>query len=128
MNLVSRAAFSALVLLVFGSAVGVVWARHQTRSQFVQLQQLNAERDALDLHVRRYPRRAGFGRLAADIQDICTVRHRAVDTLAHAVESLVSAPIKKRVGGDVDDAHQRRASLPCHPLQEVVHASHFICP
>jgi cell division protein FtsL len=49
MSLVNRAAFSALVLLVFGSAVGVVWARHQTRSQFVQLQQLNAERDALDV-------------------------------------------------------------------------------
>jgi cell division protein FtsL len=49
MNLVSRAAFLALSVLVFGSAVGVVWARHQARSQFVQLQQLNAERDALDV-------------------------------------------------------------------------------
>jgi cell division protein FtsL len=49
MNLVSRATFALLVVLVFGSAVGVVWARHQTRSQFVQLQQLNAERDALDV-------------------------------------------------------------------------------
>jgi cell division protein FtsL len=49
MNLVSRAAFALLVALVFVSAVGVVWARHQTRSRFVQLQQLNAERDALDV-------------------------------------------------------------------------------
>jgi cell division protein FtsL len=49
MKLATRAAFCALALAVFGSAVGVVWARHQTRSQFVQLQQLNAERDALDV-------------------------------------------------------------------------------
>jgi cell division protein FtsL len=49
MSFVSRLAFVVLTLLVFGSAVGVVWARHQARSQFVQLQQLNSERDALDV-------------------------------------------------------------------------------
>ncbi|HEU4653178.1 MAG TPA: cell division protein FtsL [Steroidobacteraceae bacterium] len=49
MNLASRAAFVVLAALVFGSSIGVVWARHQTRSQFVQLQQLTSERDALEV-------------------------------------------------------------------------------
>jgi cell division protein FtsL len=49
MSIANRAALFVLSALVFGSAVAVVWARHQDRSQFVQLQQLNAERDALDV-------------------------------------------------------------------------------
>lgn len=34
---------------LFASAVAVVWSRHQTRTLFVELQTLNAERDALDI-------------------------------------------------------------------------------
>jgi cell division protein FtsL len=35
--------------LLFISAIAVVWSRHETRSLFIQLQGLNAERDALDI-------------------------------------------------------------------------------
>lgn len=35
--------------LLFVSAIAVVWSRHETRSLFIQLQGLNAERDALDI-------------------------------------------------------------------------------
>jgi cell division protein FtsL len=34
---------------LLGSAVAVVWTRHETRSLFIQLQGLNSERDALDI-------------------------------------------------------------------------------
>ena len=38
-----------LWLAVLGSAVQVIYARHKAREVFVQLEQLNAERDALDM-------------------------------------------------------------------------------
>jgi cell division protein FtsL len=34
---------------VFGSALGVVYAKHESRKQFVQLQRLQAIRDELDV-------------------------------------------------------------------------------
>jgi cell division protein FtsL len=38
-----------LWLLVLGSAVQVIYARHKARELFAHLEQLNAERDALDM-------------------------------------------------------------------------------
>jgi len=35
--------------LTFASAVGVIWAKHESRAEFVDLQRLQAERDALDI-------------------------------------------------------------------------------
>jgi cell division protein FtsL len=49
MNLASRAALVLLAAAVFTSAIAVVWARHQTRSLFVQLQQLTSRRDGLEV-------------------------------------------------------------------------------
>jgi cell division protein FtsL len=34
---------------LFASALGVVWSIHETRSLFIELQTLNAERDRLDI-------------------------------------------------------------------------------
>lgn len=34
---------------LFASALAVVWSRHETRTLFVELQALSAERDALDI-------------------------------------------------------------------------------
>ncbi|RDS84418.1 cell division protein FtsL [Dyella monticola] len=43
--------FSLLLLLaaVMVSAIAVVWTRHQSRSLFVQLSQLQSQRDALNI-------------------------------------------------------------------------------
>lgn len=49
MSRVSRWSLPLLWALLFVSAIGVVWTRHETRSLFIQLQQLNSQRDALDI-------------------------------------------------------------------------------
>lgn len=49
MNLALRFSIPVLWVLLLASAVGVVWSRHETRSLFVQLQSMHAERDALDI-------------------------------------------------------------------------------
>lgn len=38
-----------LLVMVVSSAVAVVYARHESRKQFVELQQLSCERDELDI-------------------------------------------------------------------------------
>jgi cell division protein FtsL len=48
MSLFSRCATTLLWCALLASALGVVWSRHETRSLFIQLQGLNAERDQLD--------------------------------------------------------------------------------
>ena len=35
--------------LLLASALGVIWSKHQSRTTFIQLQRLQAERDRLDI-------------------------------------------------------------------------------
>lgn len=39
-----------LILAVIGSGIGVVYAKYLSRSQFVELQRLRAQRDRMDVH------------------------------------------------------------------------------
>jgi cell division protein FtsL len=48
MSLFSRCVIPVLWCVLLASAIGVVWSRHETRSLFIQLQGMHAERDALD--------------------------------------------------------------------------------
>jgi cell division protein FtsL len=48
MNVSVRLLLTLLWFAVLGSALGVVWAKQQERNQFVALQRLEKERDALD--------------------------------------------------------------------------------
>lgn len=45
----ARIWLSVLVLAVVSSALTLVWARHEARSQFVELRTMEAERDGLDI-------------------------------------------------------------------------------
>jgi cell division protein FtsL len=49
MNTFSRWMMPLLWCGLLVSAIAVVWGKHQTRSLFIQLQGLHAERDALDI-------------------------------------------------------------------------------
>jgi cell division protein FtsL len=49
MSALSKVSLLVLWPLLFGSAIAVVWSRHETRSLFIELQTLNADRDALDI-------------------------------------------------------------------------------
>jgi cell division protein FtsL len=49
MSVSSRLSMAVLWLLLLGSAIAVVWSKHEARSMFIQLQGLHAERDALDI-------------------------------------------------------------------------------
>lgn len=49
MSVASRWVVATLWFLLLGSAIAVVWSKHEARSMFIQLQGMNAERDALDI-------------------------------------------------------------------------------
>jgi cell division protein FtsL len=49
MSKTMRLGLLMLWLIVMASAVGVVWSKQQSRNQFVELQQLQKERDQLDI-------------------------------------------------------------------------------
>jgi len=54
MSLVGRGAMALLWGALLVSAVAVVWSRHETRSLFIQLQGLHAERDRLEIEWGQY--------------------------------------------------------------------------
>lgn len=54
MSLVGRGAMALLWAALLVSAVAVVWSRHETRSLFIQLQGLHAERDRLEIEWGQY--------------------------------------------------------------------------
>jgi cell division protein FtsL len=45
----ARVAMPVLGVLLLGSAIAVVWSKHEQRSLFIELQRLHAERDRLDI-------------------------------------------------------------------------------
>ena len=49
MSVSQRLGMTVLWLALLASAIAVVWTKHQARSLFIQMQQLTAERDALDI-------------------------------------------------------------------------------
>jgi len=53
MKLAAALALSILLLAVMASAIGVVYARQQSRLQFVELSRLGAERDDLNFEFGR---------------------------------------------------------------------------
>ena len=53
MRRVGYLALFALLVAVIGSAIGVVYARQESRSLFVELTRLNAERDDLNFEYGR---------------------------------------------------------------------------
>lgn len=53
MKAIGALAISILLLAVIVSAIAVVWARHQGRVSFVELSQLQNQRDALNVEFGR---------------------------------------------------------------------------
>ena len=53
MKAIGALAISVLLLAVMASAIAVVWARHQGRVSFVELTQLQNQRDALNVEFGR---------------------------------------------------------------------------
>lgn len=49
MNALTRLAIPLMWVLVFASCIGVIWSKHQARSLFVELQNLEVERDQLNI-------------------------------------------------------------------------------
>lgn len=49
MNLLRWMLIVLVWAVVFGSALGAIWSKHQARSLFVELQRLEMERDRLDI-------------------------------------------------------------------------------
>ena len=53
MKAAAALAFAVLLLAVMASGIAVVWARHQGRVSFVELSQLQNQRDALNVEFGR---------------------------------------------------------------------------
>jgi cell division protein FtsL len=49
MNGLRVMAVACVWTLLFGSALGAIWSKHQARTMFVELQRLQMERDELDI-------------------------------------------------------------------------------
>ena len=72
-------------------------------------ERLDDGQDAAQLLLQRRPAGAGAGRLAADVEDVGTVRGER-EPAGDRVAGLEPPPaVAERVGGDVDDAHDEAA-------------------
>lgn len=76
-----HAAFGALVALVMGSALGVVYAKYESRKQFVDLQELVKKRDAMTVE---------WGRLLLEQSTLAS--HSRVETLARTRLGMIMPP------------------------------------
>jgi cell division protein FtsL len=72
-------------LLLFGSALGVIWSKHQARTLFVELQRLEKQRDQLDVE---------WGQLK--LQQSKDAAHGRVEQVAR-VQLRMSIPVPNQV-------------------------------
>jgi cell division protein FtsL len=49
MSVTTKILMTISTVLLLTSAIGVIWSKHQSRTAFIELQRLQAERDRLDI-------------------------------------------------------------------------------
>jgi cell division protein FtsL len=49
MNGINKLLIACTAAVVLVSAIGVIWSKHQSRTAFIELERLHAERDRLDI-------------------------------------------------------------------------------
>jgi cell division protein FtsL len=79
MKAVGAVALLVLLLAVLASAIAVVWARQESRTLFVQLTQLQGQRDALNVE---------FGRL--ELEQATWAEPGRIETLARQKLGMVN--------------------------------------
>jgi cell division protein FtsL len=87
MSLTSRVTFAVLWLALLAAAIAVVWSKHEARSLFIELQRLNAERDALDIE---------WGQLKLE-QSAWAVHGRVEQTARLNLKMVVPRPDEVRI-------------------------------
>lgn len=81
MKAVGVLAVAVLLLAVVASGVAVVWARHQDRAAFVQLTNLQNQRDALNVE---------FGRL--ELEQSTWASPARIESIARGQLGMISPP------------------------------------
>ncbi len=88
MKAVGALAFALLLLAVVASAIAVVWARHQGRVAFVQLTQLQNQRDALNVEYGRLELEQATWAAPGRIEQIARSRLGMIDPAPEQVELI----------------------------------------
>jgi cell division protein FtsL len=78
---VGALAVGVLLLAVVASGIAVVWARHQDRAAFVELSNLQNQRDSLNVE---------FGRL--ELEQATSASPSRIETIARAQLGMISPP------------------------------------
>jgi cell division protein FtsL len=81
MKAVGALAVGVLLLAVVASGIAVVWARHQDRAAFVELSNLQNQRDALNVE---------FGRL--ELEQATWASPSRIENIARAQLGMISPP------------------------------------
>ena len=79
---------SALLALVLGTAIGVVWKRHQSRVLFVELTKLQKQRDALNVDFGRQEIEQATWAEPSRIERIARQKLGMIDPPADAIRLL----------------------------------------
>ncbi len=103
MSLVLRMAGVVAGVLLFASAIGVVWTKHRARTLFIELQTLTAQRDALDIE---------WGQLKVE-QSAWSTHGRVEQTARVGLKMVIPRPEDVRiVTADEDATGESSAAAP----------------
>nr|WP_298720102.1 cell division protein FtsL [uncultured Steroidobacter sp.] len=83
----SRIGLAVLWLALLAASIAVVWSKHEARSLFIELQQLNAERDRLDIE---------WGQLKLE-QSAFAMHGRVEQTARGSLQMVVPRPDEVRI-------------------------------
>jgi cell division protein FtsL len=82
-----RIVLSMLWVALLGSAIGVIWSKHEARSLFIELQGLHAARDRLDIE---------WGQLKLE-QSAWAMHGRVEQTARGSLQMVVPRPDEVRI-------------------------------
>ena len=97
---------AAMALLLFASAVAVIWSKHQSRREFIELQRQQAERDRLDIEWGQLQLEESYSATPARVEQVAYHDLQMVTPRPHEVR-IVQAVAPTAVRAEHEQSHEQ---------------------
>ena len=94
MNIVAKLSMTMCGALLLVSSVGVIWTKHQSRTTFIELQKLRAERDRLDVEWGQLKIQQSYSATPPRVEQVASADLKMVTPKPSEVRIVATGPSK----------------------------------
>lgn len=94
MSVVGKLGMTACGALLLVSSVGVIWSKHESRTTFIELQKLRAERDRLDVEWGQLKIQQSYSATPPRVEQVASAELKMVTPKPAEVRIVATGPTK----------------------------------